>query len=39
MAETSGQSAAGSEANHGILRGYLVDVGKKGIDLAQRVEG
>jgi Icc-related predicted phosphoesterase len=29
----------GSEANHGILRGYLVDVGKKGIDLVQRVEG
>src|SRR3954466_5283677 len=29
----------GSEANHGILRGYLVDVGKKGIELAQRVEG
>ncbi len=29
----------GSEANHGILRGYLIDVGKKGIDLAQRVEG
>ena len=29
----------GSEANHGILRGYVVDVGKKGIELAQRVEG
>jgi Icc-related predicted phosphoesterase len=29
----------GSEANHGILRGYLVDVGRKGIDMAQRVEG
>jgi Icc-related predicted phosphoesterase len=29
----------GSEANHGILRGYLVDVGKKGLDLVQRVEG
>ena len=29
----------GSEANHGILRGYLVDVGRKGIDLVQRVEG
>jgi Icc-related predicted phosphoesterase len=29
----------GSEANHGILRGYLVDIGKKGIDLVQRVEG
>jgi uncharacterized protein len=29
----------GSEANHGILRGYLVDIGRKGIDLVQRVEG
>jgi uncharacterized protein len=29
----------GSEANHGILRGYLVDIGRKGIDVAQRVEG
>jgi len=29
----------GSEANHGILRGYLVDVGEAGIDLVQRVEG
>ena len=29
----------GSEANHGILRGYIVDIGKKGIELAQRVEG
>jgi Icc-related predicted phosphoesterase len=29
----------GSEANHGILRGWLVDVGKKGIELSQRVEG
>ncbi len=29
----------GSEANHGILRGYLIDIGSKGIDLAQRVEG
>lgn len=29
----------GSEANHGILRGYLVDIGKKKIELAQRVEG
>jgi len=29
----------GSEANHGILRGYLVDIGDKGIDLVQRVEG
>ena len=29
----------GSEANAGILRGYIVDIGKKGIELAQRVEG
>lgn len=29
----------GSEANAGILRGYLVDIGKKGIELVQRVEG
>jgi uncharacterized protein len=29
----------GSEANHGILRGWLVDVGRKGIELSQRVEG
>jgi Icc-related predicted phosphoesterase len=29
----------GSEANHGILRGYIIDIGKKGIDLVQRVEG
>jgi len=29
----------GSEANHGILRGYIVDIGKKGVELAQRVEG
>jgi Icc-related predicted phosphoesterase len=29
----------GSEANHGILRGYLVDVGAEGIELVQRVEG
>jgi Icc-related predicted phosphoesterase len=29
----------GSEANHGILRGYLIDIGKKGVELAQRVEG
>jgi len=29
----------GSEANHGILRGYIVDVGRKGIELVQRVEG
>jgi uncharacterized protein len=29
----------GSEANHGILRGYLIDIGDSGIDLVQRVEG
>jgi Icc-related predicted phosphoesterase len=29
----------GSEANHGVLRGYLVDIGKKGVELVQRVEG
>ena len=29
----------GSEANHGILRGYLVDIGDKGVELVQRVEG
>ncbi len=29
----------GSEANHGILRGYIVDVGSKGVELVQRVEG
>ena len=29
----------GSEANAGILKGYIVDIGKKGIELAQRVEG
>ncbi len=29
----------GSEANSGILRGYLVDIGRKGVELAQRVEG
>jgi Icc-related predicted phosphoesterase len=29
----------GSQANEGILRGYLVDIGKKGIELVQRVEG
>jgi len=29
----------GSEANHGILRGYLVDIGDNGIELVQRVEG
>ena len=29
----------GSEANHGILRGYLIDVGPDGIERAMRVEG
>jgi Icc-related predicted phosphoesterase len=29
----------GSEANHGILRGYLVDVGDDGIERVLRVEG
>jgi uncharacterized protein len=29
----------GSEANHGILRGHIVDLGKKGVEVAQRVEG
>jgi uncharacterized protein len=29
----------GSEANHGILRGYLVDVGDGGVERVLRVEG
>jgi Icc-related predicted phosphoesterase len=29
----------GSEANNGILRGYLIDIGDEGIELVQRVEG
>ena len=29
----------GSEANHGILRGFLVDVGDAGVERVQRVEG
>jgi Icc-related predicted phosphoesterase len=29
----------GSEANHGILRGYLVDIGDSGVDRVMRVEG
>jgi uncharacterized protein len=29
----------GSEANHGILRGYLVDVGDDGVERVLRVEG
>ena len=30
---------AGSEANMGILRGYLVDVGPDGVERTLRVEG
>jgi len=30
---------AGSEANHGILRGYLIDLGPDGIERTLRVEG
>lgn len=30
---------AGSEANHGILRGYLVDIGPSGVERRLRVEG
>jgi Icc-related predicted phosphoesterase len=29
----------GSEANHGILRGYLVDVADGDVQLVQRIEG
>jgi uncharacterized protein len=29
----------GSEANHGILRGFLVDINDKSVDRVQRVEG
>jgi Icc-related predicted phosphoesterase len=29
----------GSQANEGILRGYLVDIGADGVELVQRVEG
>jgi Icc-related predicted phosphoesterase len=29
----------GSEANAGILRGYIIDIGRKGVELVQRVEG
>ena len=29
----------GSEANHGILRGYLIDIGDSGVQRAMRVEG
>jgi len=30
---------AGSEANHGVLRGYLVDLSADGVDRVMRVEG
>jgi uncharacterized protein len=30
---------AGSEANHGILRGYLIDLGPDGVERTLRVEG
>jgi Icc-related predicted phosphoesterase len=30
---------AGSEANHGVLRGYLVDLTERGVDRTLRVEG
>jgi Icc-related predicted phosphoesterase len=30
---------AGSEANHGILRGYIVDLGENGVERTLRVEG
>jgi uncharacterized protein len=30
---------AGSEANHGVLRGYLIDVSADGVERAMRVEG
>jgi uncharacterized protein len=30
---------AGSEANHGVLRGYLIDMGSDGIERTLRVEG
>ena len=30
---------AGSEANHGVLRGYIVDIGASGIERWMRVEG
>jgi uncharacterized protein len=29
----------GSEAGNGVLRGYVVDVGDRGVELVQRVEG
>jgi Icc-related predicted phosphoesterase len=30
---------AGSEANHGVLRGYLVDLSENGVERTLRVEG
>jgi Icc-related predicted phosphoesterase len=30
---------AGSEANHGILRGYLIDLNADGVERSLRVEG
>ena len=30
---------AGSEANHGVLRGYLIDLGENGVERTLRVEG
>ena len=30
---------AGSEANHGVLRGYLIDLGADGVERRMRVEG
>jgi Icc-related predicted phosphoesterase len=30
---------AGSEANHGVLRGYLIDLGQEGVERRMRVEG
>jgi Icc-related predicted phosphoesterase len=30
---------AGSEANHGVLRGYLIDLSSNGVERALRVEG
>jgi len=30
---------AGSEANHGVLRGYLIDLSANGVERSLRVEG
>ena len=30
---------AGSEANHGVLRGYLIDLSENGVERTLRVEG